>query len=224
MVEYRYELKFLIDRMTAETLKKQLSQVMSLDSHSVSSEYSYDIRSLYFDDPYSSALDEKRDGNEYRSKYRMRIYNNSDAIIKMECKHKDGNMTYKEDCSISRPIAEAIMAKRYMAIRSKRDFLNRFLVNAHMRALGPSVVVDYRRTAFTYPVSSTRITFDENIRSGRYDLNIFDPDINTLPVCDEVVMEVKCDEFIPAHILAILSSYPKLRLAVSKFAVCSSVK
>jgi hypothetical protein len=224
MVEYRYELKFLINSLTAETLKKQLSQVMSLDKHSVSSEYSYDIRSVYFDDPYSSALDEKREGNEYRSKYRMRIYNYSDKVIKMECKHKDGNMTFKEDCSINRQIADVILAKRYMAIRSKREFLNKFLVNANIRRLAPSVVVDYRRTAFTYPVSNVRITFDENIRSGRYNLNIFDPNINTLPVVNDVVMEVKCDEFIPAHILAILSSYPKLRLAVSKFAVCSSVK
>ncbi|MBO4218027.1 MAG: polyphosphate polymerase domain-containing protein [Erysipelotrichaceae bacterium] len=224
MVEYRYELKFLISRFTADTLKKQLSQVMRMDSHSISDEYSYDIRSLYFDDPYGSAQDDKRDGNEYRSKYRMRIYNHTYATIKMECKHKHGNMTIKEDCSISRKMADDIIAGRYTSIETERKFLKKFLANAQIRMLRPAVVVDYRRTAFTCPVSSTRITFDEDIRAGRYNLDIFDPDINTLPVCDEVVMEVKCDEFIPAHILAILSSYPKLRLAVSKFAVCSSVK
>ena len=54
-IEYRYELKFLISEAVAALLKQQLKAVMQLDSHSVSEEYSYDIRSLYFDDTYSSA-------------------------------------------------------------------------------------------------------------------------------------------------------------------------
>ncbi len=226
MVEYRYELKFVISRHVAQGLKNKLKLVMEMDPHSVNDEYSYDIRSLYFDGPYSDALFEKRDGVEYRSKYRMRIYNYSDKVIKLECKHKDGNMTYKEDVTISRKVADAIIAGRYTSIRSKREFLNKFLVNANMGLLRPSVIVDYRRTAFIHSVSEVRITFDEYIASGRYDLDIFNPEVNTFPAAsnDEVVLEVKCNEFIPAHILAILSSEPKVRLAVSKFALCSSVK
>lgn len=226
MVEYRYELKFVIEKTQAEILKRQLKTVMSLDSHSISEEYSYDIRSLYFDDAYSTALYDKLDGIEFRGKYRMRLYNYSDSIIKMECKHKDGDMTYKEDCSISRKVADAIIAGRYTAIISKTPFLQKFLANAQIRMLRPAVIVDYRRTAFTYPASSVRITFDENIRSGRYQTDIFDSSLVTYPVTtnDQLVLEVKCNEFIPAHILAILSSVPKVRLAVSKFAYCREKK
>lgn len=226
MVEYRYELKFVIAKTDAEILKKQLKAVMPMDSHSVNDEYSYDIRSLYFDDAYSTALFEKVDGIEFRGKYRMRIYNYSDSVIKMECKHKDGEMTYKEDCSLSRKVADAICQGRYTAIITKTPFLQKFLANAQIRMLRPSVIVDYRRTAFTYPASSVRITFDEDIRSGRYNTDIFDPDIVTYPVTseDQSVLEVKCNEFIPAHILAILSSVPKVRLAVSKFAYCREKK
>lgn len=32
---------------------------MELDRHSISEKYSYDVRSLYFDDAFSTSLDEK---------------------------------------------------------------------------------------------------------------------------------------------------------------------
>lgn len=52
----------------------------------------YMIRSLYFDDCYECAYEEKLAGVEARSKYRIRIYNYSDSIIKLECKHKEGSI------------------------------------------------------------------------------------------------------------------------------------
>lgn len=227
MVEYRYELKYVIAKADAEMLKRQLRLVMDLDKYSISSDYSYDIRSLYFDNAYSSSWLEKVDGIEYRGKYRIRIYNMKDDIIKLECKHKDVDMTYKESCSISRKACDALCNGRYLNVVSSKPFLNKFLVNANIQQLRPSIIVDYRRTAFTYPVSDVRITFDENICSGRYNTNLFDKDLITYPIMDperEVVLEVKCNEFIPQHILDILHSLAKLRVAVSKFAYCRAWK
>ncbi|MGI6510696.1 MAG: polyphosphate polymerase domain-containing protein [Erysipelotrichaceae bacterium] len=226
MVEYRYELKYVISKPIAEMLKKQLAAVMELDQHSKSEKYSYDVRSLYFDDAYSNSLDEKRDGVQFRSKYRIRIYNNSSEHIKLECKHKDIDMTYKEDVTLSLKAALAICEGRYYQILTNNNFLKKFLANAQIRQLRPSVIVDYRRTAFTHPVSKTRITFDEYIRSGRYDCDLFEKNIETVPITkpDEIVLEVKCNDFIPAHITAILNSVPKLRQAISKFAYCRTAK
>ena len=225
-IEYRYELKFVISESTAELLKRQLRNVMYLDSHSISEEYSYDIRSIYFDDIYASALREKVNGEEYRAKYRIRMYNYDPSYLSLECKHKDENMTYKESCRVSREVAEALIKKQYMRISSRNSFMNRFLSDAISRNLVPSVIVDYRRLAFTYPVSEVRITFDEELRSGRYSSEFFDKDISTIAMYPDgvCVMEVKCNEYIPQHILAILNSVPKLRQAVSKFAICRSIK
>lgn len=220
---YRYEMKYIINKETADLLKKQLSLVMKLDPHSISQEYSYDIRSLYFDDRDSSAFYEKVDGVEFRYKYRIRIYNNSDASIKLECKHKDADMTYKEDCTISKKVTNAIIAGKYSAIHTERPFLSKFLLEARLKKIKPSVIVDYRRTAFTYPVSEVRITFDENIRSGRYDHNLFG-DVNTLSAVDGIVMEVKFNDFLPEHINVIINSSVKEREAVSKFAYCRSLQ
>ncbi len=225
-IEYRYELKFVISDATARLLKQQLKNVMYMDSHSISDEYSYDIRSIYFDDTYGSAYRDKVNGEEYRYKYRIRMYNNDPGFISLECKHKDENMTYKESCRLSEEVARALINKQYLKIKSSNPFMNRFLADAITKNLSPSVIVDYRRTALTYPVSEVRVTFDENLRSGRYETDIFNKEINTFAMYPEgvCVLEVKCNEYIPQHILAILNSVPKLRQAVSKFALCRSIK
>lgn len=225
-VEYRYELKYEISAGTAELLKRQLKCVMEPDSHSVAEEYSYDIRSLYFDDPESSAYFEKLNGDEFRRKYRIRIYNCDDSRISLECKYKHENMTYKQARVISRPMTEAIIAGQYGRIVTKNAFLKQFISEALSRHLQPSVIVDYRRLALTYPVSEVRITFDSNLRSGVYSDRLFDPDIPTLSLFkdDQVVLEVKFNEYLPEHLAVILSAVPSLREAVSKFALCRSVK
>ena len=71
-----------------------------------------------------------------------------------------------------------------------------------------------------------RITFDSELRSGRYNMDLFDPDSSTFETFDSdvQVLEVKCNEFIPQHILNVLYSVPLLRQAVSKFAICRSMK
>ncbi len=225
-IEYRYELKFEISSYTAEILKRQLRCLMETDSHSVSQEYSYDIRSLYFDDVESSAFYEKLNGEEFRKKYRMRMYNNDDSYISMECKYKHENMTYKRSRRISRKIAEAIIAGKYSIISTENPFLKQFLSEAMSRHLVPSVIVDYRRLALTYPVSEVRVTFDYQLRSGVYSSDFFNRDLDTFSIFrdDQVVMEVKFNEYLPEHLAQVLSTVPTLREAVSKFALCRSVK
>lgn len=222
--EYRYELKFVITKQIADQLKSQLRLLMPQDPHSVSEEYSYIIRSLYFDTPLNDAFYEKNDGIEFRKKYRLRIYNNDPSFLRMECKHKDGNWTYKEDAPVTKEEAEKIL-RNDPKLSFSDEFLARFLLEKKIRGLRPSVIVDYKRLAFVYPVSNVRITFDEELRSGRFKRDIFNPDLNTVPVYPDgqLVLEVKCDRFIPEHILKVIGSYPMIRQAVSKFALCKGV-
>ena len=224
-IEYRYELKYIITKQVADYLKKELSLVMPRDAHSVSNEYSYLIRSMYFDDLYNSAYYEKVDGIEFRKKYRLRMYNFDSSFLRLECKHKDGNMTYKEDCRISYEEAQKILDADY-DIETDDEFFNRFLLEAKLKQLRPSVIVEYKRDAFVYPLSEVRVTFDEELKSGRYSNDFFNEEIPTIPMYpqDQMVLEVKCNEYIPEHILAIFTNVPMLRQAVSKFALCTEVK
>lgn len=227
MRKYRHELKYIINKNQAAILKARLSMVMMIDTNSIYKDHTYLIRSLYFDTPNSQAYYEKLDGTLYRSKYRFRLYNQDDTFIRLERKLKHNQLTSKDGMKIERKIVEKIILGEVSDINPpKGSLLDEFIRDMNMYALRPSVIVDYKRLAFTYPVSDVRITFDEHIRSGRYQYDLFDKDIPTYEVMDEnqTVLEVKFNEFLPEHIALILTTVPMFRQAVSKFAVCRSIK
>ena len=225
-IQYRHELKFKLSPFDADLLKKQLALVCRLDPHSISNELSYKVRSLYFDDVLNSAFNDKINGVMRRKKYRIRIYNMDTNIIKLECKHKDDVWTYKQEEDISLETCKELIKGDYSKIEATDGLLGQFLVDARLFGLKPAVIVEYDRLAFTYPVSETRITFDEEIRSGRYDLDLLKKNLNTFPVTDEdtVEIEIKCNEFIPEHILAVLGSVDKCKMAISKYALAYQLK
>lgn len=222
MQEYRYELKFLISEEMASILKMRLRMIMPLDSHSVSQDYSYHIRSLYFDDPYSSAYFDKLNSEEYRQKYRIRMYNLKPDPLVLECKHKDLYFTFKESHVISLDTYRNICNGNYDLIEDQDPFLVRFLTSCRCHPLRPSTIVDYTRLAFVYPLSDVRITFDQDIRSGGYSTDMLNPHLVTRQAIDtgQLVLEVKCNEFIPRHILSVLETVPMCRRSLSKFAQC----
>ena len=227
MRKYRNEIKFVINKDTAEILKNKLSHLMDIDTNSTSEDNSYFIRSLYFDDTYSNAYYEKIDGVEYRKKYRIRLYNKDTSFIRLECKYKHENKTSKDQILIDKSICDKIINGNIEDLDiSKSNLLTKFVIDYRSRNLKPSIIVDYKRLAYTYPVSDVRVTFDSKIRSGRYDYNLYDEDLTTYKVIDdnEVVLEVKFNEILPEPIAIVLSTVPMIRQAFSKFAICRSIK
>jgi len=227
MKEYRYELKFIISKQLGYFLKNDLRNIMDLDEHSISRNKSYFIRSLYFDDLYNSAYKEKVDGVEYRTKYRIRMYNQNPQFIRLECKQKAESMTAKEQIAINAQIADMIVRDDVMGIPLDYDnLLSRFLVAKKCSNLVPAIMVDYDRLAFTYPFSDVRITFDENVKSGVFNYNLFDNDYIGLPIIKDYqsIVEVKFNEYLPESIMLLLDTIPKFRIAISKFAFSCMVK
>ena len=226
MRKYRNEIKFIINKDSAEILKNKLSLIMDLDQNSTE-DNSYLIRSLYFDDINSTAYYEKMDGVEYRKKYRIRLYNNDTNFIRLECKYKHENKTSKDQILIDKNICDRIIDGSIKDLKIKEEnLLTKFIIDSKLNNLIPSIIVDYKRLAYTYPVSEVRVTFDSKIRSGRYNYNLYDEDLSTYKVIDdnEVVLEVKFNEILPESIAIILSTVPMIRQAFSKFAICRSIK
>ena len=226
MRKYRNEIKFIINKDSAEILKNKLSLIMDLDQNSTE-DNSYLIRSLYFDDINSTAYYEKMDGVEYRKKYRIRLYNNDTNFIRLECKYKHENKTSKDQILIDKNICDRIIDGSIKNLKiEEENLLTKFIIDSKLNNLIPSIIVDYKRLAYTYPVSEVRVTFDSKIRSGRYNYNLYDEDLSTYKVIDdnEVVLEVKFNEILPESIAIILSTVPMIRQAFSKFAICRSIK
>lgn len=227
MRKYRYELKFIINKLDAQILKKRLLTVMDVDSLASGGLDGYTISSLYFDDLDSTAYFEKLDGVLYRTKYRIRVYDYDDSFIRLERKLKHENMTSKDQTKITKEQFYDIIEGNIDHIALTRDKLyNEFVKDIKLKNLRPSVIVEYKRLALTYPFSDVRVTFDSNIRSGLYNYDLFSKDLHTYSVQDpnKVVLEVKFNDFLPEHISMILETIPSFRQAVSKFALSRSIK
>lgn len=223
---YRHELKFKISNSAAEVLKQKLSLILDKDKYAYYSDGSYLIKSLYFDDRESSSYYEKMDGVLYRKKYRIRMYNDDDTFIRLEKKMKHNNWTAKEQILISKDIYSKILDGKIDEIENPEGLLLEFINDYKTKGLIPSVIVEYHRVAFTYPVSEVRITFDSNIESSLYNYDLFDTSYPRFDVSEKgkQVLEVKFNEVLPLHIANILNDIPSCREAVSKFALCRSIK
>lgn len=226
-VKYRHELKFILSPAWAEVLKHRLALIMNVDENSANPDNTYFIRSLYFDDYKSTAFDEKIDGTEKRKKYRIRIYNLDDSFIRLERKDKNRDLTHKEQTKITKKIYENIINGNFDKIDTSKDkLLEEFIFEIKTKGLKPDVIVDYQRLAYTYPVEDTRVTFDEHIKSGRFNYDLFSENYLTYDILEknEAVLEVKFNNAIPSHIAQVIMTIPTFRQAISKFALCHEKK
>ena len=221
-IPLRHELKYFITPAEMSVLRNVLTPVMQLDPNG-NENNEYHIRSLYFDTINDDALEEKIAGVGNRKKYRMRIYNFSDKVIKLECKSKYGDLISKQSVSIPRDLAEQLIAGDPEGLqRMRHPLLHDVYREMKTRLLRPAVIVDYVREAYIHPAEDVRITFDKTLRTGLYSHDIFNPSIPTYPVFDDPVeiLEVKFNEFLPTYIQAILSGVTAQRSAISKYTWC----
>ena len=221
-IPLRHELKYHITPAELTVLRGVLAPVMQLDPNG-NENNEYHIRSLYFDTINDDALEEKIAGVGNRKKYRIRIYNFSDQVIKLECKSKYGDLISKQSVSIPRELAEQLIAGDPDGLqRMRHPLLHDVYREMRTRLLRPAVIVDYVREAYIHQAEEVRITFDKQVRTGLYSVDLFNPQIPTYPVFDDPVeiLEVKFDEFLPSYLQSILSGITAQRSAVSKYTWC----
>ncbi len=218
---YRNEWKYLISPGEAALLRQRLKPLLQADPHARPG--GYKIRSLYFDDFWHSAQTEKEDGVLCRKKWRIRFYNDSDSLIRLERKKKFGSYILKESAEISREEAEKILAGEYGFLLQRPDNLCReFYVECVSHVLRPRVIVDYEREAWIMEEGTVRITFDANLRAAVGSRNPFDPALACLPALaqDQMILEVKFTEFLPQLLRQALPPQAAEFTAASKFLLC----
>ena len=220
---YRHEYKYLISEADARLLKLRLKHIMRPDPHA-GKNGRYTIRSLYFDDFRRTAFYEKMDGICMRSKYRLRIYNGSTDVIKLEKKEKHGNLTRKTALTVTREETAALQA-RNAPKNTGRELFDELAENIRLRGFRPMVLVDYDRTPFVCADGNTRITLDENLRTRPFRAELTASDAAMIPVLEkgQVILEVKFDDFLPGYLADALRDIPKAPMAISKFALCMNL-
>jgi len=182
----------------------------------------YHIRSLYFDDIKNEALFEKQSGTLKRNKYRIRIYNLNDDVIKLESKERIGQFIHKTSQTISKTEYDFLVNGEFEKLDRSKPLVNTFLIDSEINRLKPKVIVDYVREAYMSPINNIRITFDKFLKTGLYKTDIFDKNVPTIDVVEEpkMILEIKYDNFLPDFIKNILQIESAQRYAISKYVIC----
>lgn len=218
----RHEYKYYINNFVYHELRERFKSVLEVDRN-MKDEDGYTISSIYFDDFYNSAINEKLDGVIFRKKYRIRLYNHQDDVIKLECKSKYNNYISKEWAPLSRDEYDRILNGDYEFLLSRKEDICQKLYGACVtKMLRPVTTVEYQREAYVHQLGNVRLTFDKNLAASIGNVDIFDKGYETVrvPIEGAMILEVKYDDYIPDYIWKIFQSDRMEYCAISKYVMC----
>lgn len=214
----RHEEKHQVNLREALVLSQRLEKLFPRDPHA-GPEGSYQVVSLYYDDPYDTALRQKLDGVNRREKFRLRYYGKEPAFFKLEKKYKVKGLCGKGSCRLSREEGERLLRGDFAFLLEKEESLAREFYAKLRRGLAPKTVVRYTREAFLYAPGNVRVTLDGDIRAGAPERFLIPQKL--LPALGGLaVVEVKYDAFLPEIVKLAVQVPNRQGTACSKYALC----
>lgn len=219
-MEYRHEFKHEISYSDLIAIRQRLKAVAEPDRHTIDGKY--EIRSLYFDDIFDTALREKADGVNIREKFRIRYYNGDLSFISLEKKSKINGLCKKDSVVITAEEAQKIADSDTDWMKdSTNPLITELYIKMKNKLLRPKTIVDYTREPFVYRYGNVRVTLDYNIRTGMYCTDFLNTDCVMLPVRESpIILEVKWDEFLPSVIRDAIQLHGRRSSPYSKYAAC----
>ncbi|MCQ2523797.1 MAG: polyphosphate polymerase domain-containing protein [Lachnospiraceae bacterium] len=214
----REEKKYGISLERAQALFFKLSQAM--DGDPFNGLNSYLVRSLYFDSINDDDFFEKGEGIEYRKKIRLRVYDPKANKAKLEMKEKSGSSQRKRSLTLSRDDAKRMIAGDYSVLLGyEEELASELYYTMVTECYQPKCVVQYYRRAFAAMENNIRITFDSELTSNEGYYDIFDENMYVYPISpkDEVVLEVKYNNFLLSYIKDLLDCVDKTETSNSKY-------
>ncbi len=212
--QFRFERKYYLGPKDAQVLRQRISWLMRPDAHSGGA---YRISSLYFDDIHNTSLHQKQNGILLRNKLRLRYYNDDLDFIRLEHKHKYGDMISKASVPVTAGQYDSIKHGVYdFILNEDAPLWKMFYARRKIAGLAPVVMVEYNREVFTYDPGNVRVTFDADMQAS---LPYSNTKLSTLPP-RYMILEVKYDNFIPDVIAKLLSCTKLTQIAISKYTMC----
>ena len=221
----RHELKYICSERQLQILESRLATMMQKDVNQSGSDYR--IRSLYFDTIDDRFYHECLSGVDKRRKYRIRFYNMNDTFFRLERKDTEGGLKQKYSAPIPMEYVTGVLkdGKFNEWETGNTALFDEMYAMQQTEGLHPVAVIDYRRTAFTYPVGNVRITIDRDISFTSRTDELLDKHALLFPVMPQKkhVLEVKYDRILPGFIGSIIDSGSLERISFSKYAYARSV-
>jgi hypothetical protein len=224
----RLELKYLLDEVTAEKVRRAILPFCSPDVHNGRSGRGYWISTLYFDTLTLAFFraNERADGDRF--KLRARIYDPT-GFVHLEIKRKRGDVVRKERVIVER--AEWLDATRGFGRpryegASQERVLQSFAQLMAQYGAEPKLVVEYEREAYASPRGEyARVSFDRKVSYFPTREPCFSSEgrQRALALGDgsrsaAVLLELKCETRVPPFMIDLIRRYELHRVGVSKYA------
>lgn len=219
----RYEYKYKISQKQFLQVLEVLDEHMRLDAYNVGRR-PYTIANIYFDTSDDHLVRASLNKPEYKEKLRLRSYGVpvSDAKVYLEIKKKFKGMVNKRRTTLR--LEEAYRFVSSGMIPERMAYMNPQVMQEiayflKLYDLSPKLYLAYDRIAyFENGNNDLRISFDQNIRSRRYDLKLELGDYGTLLLPeDTVLMEIKTSRAMPIWLANMLSKLEIRRISFSKY-------
>lgn len=217
---FRKELKYVISEENYLRIQSMLEALMEPDQYGTNG--SYMVRSQYYDSITDADLKDNLDGVMEKRKIRVRIYSADALRAKLEYKCKTGSDGIKYSIELTREEAMMLENHQYdFLLGRKEELAKRLYVKMTEQVYFPKTIVEYFRTAYTYPVSDVRVTFDRNIRGSVNPYGIFEEEPFYIPLISPGmgVLEVKYNDFFPSPLKDLLKSIEGLEESYSKYSM-----
>jgi hypothetical protein len=217
---FRKEIKYCIEESDFIRIKDHLLAFMLPDPHADKESGSYTVRSLYFDSAADNDLHDNLDGVMEKRKIRVRTYDMDSDFALLEYKCKSGSDSRKLSLVINKEEALLMENGHYEFLLDRSEDLAIFLYDKITRNVyRPRTVVEYDRTAYLYPVSDVRITFDHHVRGSLSDFGLYDPGTPLYPLLprESGILEVKYNDFLVSPLQRVLARLDLLPASNSKY-------
>jgi hypothetical protein len=236
----RYELKYIIQEPTAHEVRAFARNHLMPDPYaSVANNYSYNIYSVYLDDPGRSLMNQTLEGLKNRFKLRVRFYDdNPEHPVFFEVKRRVNDVIVKVRAKVRRESADRLM-RPFGGWPDRSDLANpddersfsalsKFCQLRDKLGCGPAALVVYNREAWCAPEDdSVRVTFDRALEAAPYD-----PDLTfrlqrtadwITPIMryPGVVLELKFTDRFPNWMRQMVQTYNLFRTSMAKYVTCA---
>ncbi len=219
----RYEIKFLLNTVQYEKMRKGIEGRTIPDSYNVNGK-TYTICNIYYDTADSRLIRESLSKPKYKEKLRLRSYGvpNAGSPVFLEIKRKFDQNVNKRRTQIGINAAGRLVTRGIVPIY--QPYMNKQVIEelkyfVSIYELVPKVYIAYDRLAYVGAEDKTlRITFDKSIRTRREELSLEYGDSGS-PLLEETVrlMEVKCSGAIPMWLTELLSENKIFKTSFSKY-------
>ncbi len=219
----RYEHKYLLDQDTYQKVIAVMDAHMDLDAYN-QNHRPYTIANIYFDTDDHFLIRNSLSKPDYKEKLRLRSYGvpEMSAKVFLEIKKKYNGLVNKRRTRLL--LKEAYDFLHSGEVPCIQDYMNPQVLREisyflHFYSLSPKLYLAYDRIAyFEKGNPDLRISFDQNIRSRRYDLHLEDGDYGT-PLLDShtYLMEIKTARAKPLWLVHMLTELGIQRRSFSKY-------